>query len=170
MRAVTRTVWMAAAVLACLLPTFAQDSPEGLEVGPIQRFTLTDSPFSGPVETLVFSEHPTAGRGTLTDVFLVVQNHSNDATVTVNIDLDLLYADGNEVQPFHLGQDREHTLGPDEGVGFIIFWQVPADAPLGTATFRVEARVGRVTGSDEGHSENPNPMVASDAVEFEVVP
>jgi hypothetical protein len=75
-----------------------------------------------------------------------------------------------EVQPFHLGQDRQHTLGPDEGVGFFIFFVVPADAPLGTATFGVNALVGAVIGGDDGHGQNPNPMVASDSVQFEVLP
>jgi len=165
----TRFACMAAAILACLAPAWATP-PEGLETGPIQYFPIGDSPFSGPVETLVNTNHPTAARGTLTDVFLVVQNHSNEATVSVNIDLELRYADGVEVQPFHLGQDRQHTLGPDEGVGFFVFFVVPVDAPLGTATFRVNALVGRVSGGDDGHRENPNPMVASDSVQFEVLP
>lgn len=169
MRTSMRLVWMAAVVLASLTPGWA-DPPEGLEVGQVQYFPIGDSPFSGPVETLVNTNHPTAARGTLTDVFLVVQNHSNEATVSVNIDLDLRYADGVEVQPFHLGQDRQHTLGPDEGVGFFIFFVVPADAPLGTATFGVNALVGAVIGGDDGHGQNPNPMVASDSVQFEVLP
>jgi len=163
-------IWMAAAILACLTPVAAKDLPEGLEVGPIQYFPIGDSPFSGPVEVIANTNHPTAARGTLADVFLAVQNHSNDATVSVNIDLDLRYADGVDVVPFHLGEVRQHTLGPDEGVGFFIFFQVPVDAPLGTATFGVNAVVGRVTGGDDRHSDNPNPMVASDSVEFEVLP
>jgi len=170
MRTPLRLVWMAAVVVASLSPGWAADSPEGLEVGQIQYFPIGDSPFSGPVEALVNTNHRTAARGTLTDVFLVVQNHANEATVSVNIDLELRYADGLEVQPFHLGQLRQHMLGPDEGVGFFVFFVVPADAPLGPATFGVNALVGRATGRDDGHSENPNPMVASDSVRFEVVP
>ena len=54
-------------------------------------------------------------------------------------------------------------------MGFTIFSVVPEDAPLGTATFRASARAGRVTGGDDGHHENPNPMIASDVIEFEVV-
>jgi len=169
LRAPRRIAWLAVVIVGCVSVVWAEE-PEGLGVGPIQYFPIGDSPFSGPVETLVNTNHPTAARGTLTDVFLVVQNHSNEATVSVNIDLDLQYADGVPVRPFHLSQNREHTLGPDEGVGFFIFFVVPVDAPLGTATFGVNALVGRVTGGDDGHSENPNPMVASDSVQFEVIP
>jgi len=148
---------------------FAQERAEGLEVGPVEYFAMTDSPYSGPVEMNVQSAHPVAAQGSFTDVFLVVQNHSNVDTVSVNIELELVYADGRPVRPFHLGADRIHTLGPDEGVGFLIFFVVPEDAPVGEATFRAKARVGR-TGQDDGHRDNPNPMIATDAVTFEVVP
>lgn len=158
-------------LLSMALPVaVVAQSPEGLEVGDVEYFNLTDSPVSGPVEMIVNSNHPVAGQNTFTDVFLVVRNHSNTGTVSVNIDLDLIYADGVEVQPFHLGADRVHILGPNQGVAFFIFFAVPADAPLGTATFRAEARVGRVTGDDDGHRRNDNPMVATDSVRFEVVP
>lgn len=158
--------------LMTLLPAAAVAEPaEGLETGPIEYFNMYDSPVSGPVETFVTTSFPTAVRGGFSEVFLVVQNHSNASTVSINIELDLRYADGAAVRPFHLGEARAHTLGPDQGVGFRIFFAVPADAALGTATFRVNARVGRVTGGDgEGHRDNPNPMVASDSVQFEVVP
>jgi hypothetical protein len=168
MHRVERTVLIV--IIACL-PLFAvAQQSEGLEVGPVDYFNITDSPFSGPVETLVFSSHPTVKRGTGTDVFVVVQNHSNEATVTVNIGLELEWADGSQKHPFHLGQDRQHTLGPNEGVGFIIFYAVPDDAPLGASVFRTNAQVGRVTGVADGHRENPNPMIASDFANFEVVP
>jgi hypothetical protein len=88
----------------------------------------------------------------------------------VVIDLDLRYADGNRVLPFHLGSEREQTLLPDEGVGFFIFWQIPAEAPLGTASFTVNARVTRLSGGSDGHNDNENPMVATDSVSFEVLP
>ncbi len=158
------------ALLAGLAPAAASEPPEGLEKGPSEYFNLTDSPFSGPVEVIVNTNHPTAARGSFTDVFIVVRNHSNEADVSVNIDLDLRYADGRRVRPFHLGADRIQLLGPDQGVAFFIFFVVPPDAPLGTATFRVDGRVGRVTGTDDDHSQNENPMVASDSVEFEVTP
>ena len=159
-------------LLVALLPAAAAaEPPEGLETGPIEYFDMLDSPVSGPVETFVNSSFPTASRGGFTEVFLVVQNHSNESTVSINIELDLRYADGVAVRPFHLGQDRAHILGPDQGVGFRVFFAVPADAPLGQATFRVNARVGRVSGGEgEGHKDNTNPMVASDSVQFEVVP
>jgi len=158
--------------LVTLAPLAAVANPaEGLEVGPIQYFNLDNSPFSGPVETIVNSNFPTAARGGFSEVFLAVQNHSNESTVSVNIELDLRYADGVTVRPFHLGQDRAHILGPDQGVGFRVFFVVPADAPLGTATFRVNARVGLISGGqDQGHADNPNPMVAPDSVQFDVVP
>ena len=157
---------------ARLLPAAAfADPAEGLETGPIEYFNVENSPFSGPVEMVVNTNFPTAVRGGFTEVFLAVQNHSNESTVSVNIELDLRYADGKPVRPFHLGQARAHILGPDQGVGFRIFFAVPADAPLGTATFRANARIGRVSGgAGEGHKDNPNPMVASDAVQFDVVP
>lgn len=155
-------------LVATVTPAVAQDGAEGLQAGTIEYFTMSDSPYSGPVETIVNSAHPAVYQGSFTDVFLVVQNHSNVDTVTVNIELELAYADGRPVRPFHLGADRIHTLGPDEGVGFLVFFEVPADAAVGTATFRAKARVGR-TGAD-GHADNPNPMIAEDGVEFEVVP
>lgn len=146
------------------------EAPEGLETGPMEYFDLTDSPFSGPVEIIVDSNHPTASRGSFTDVFLLVRNHDNDGTVSVVIDLDLRYADGASVRPFHLGQDRVHTLGPDSGVGFFIFFAIAPDAPLGAATFEATARVARITGTDNNHANNDNPMRAVDSVTFEVVP
>ena len=87
-----------------------------------------------------------------------------------NIGLELLWSDGSQVRPFDLGEARAHTLGPNEGVGFRVFFAVPEDAPLGTAVFRASARVGRVSGDDDGHRANPNPMVATDFIEFEVIP
>ena len=147
----------------------AAQGSDALEIGPIDYFTMSDSPFSGPVETQVFSSHPIAGRGTGTDVFMVVQNHSNDATVSVNLGLELEWSDGSFKRPFHLGQDRIHILGPNEGVGFVIFYAIPGDAPLGTTVFRAKALVGRVTGDDDDHRVNQNPMVAVDFAEFEVV-
>lgn len=172
MKDAARSAWILAALLAFVpaAQAQAQEQPEGLTIGEIQQFTLNNDPFSGPIETQVMTEHPTVSRGTLNDVFFAVLNHSNDTTAEVIIDLDLRYADGVQVQPFHLGADRAQTLGPDEGRLFIIFWQIPADAPLGTATFTVSARVGRLTGGSEGHENNPNPMVATDSVTFEVVP
>jgi hypothetical protein len=148
----------------------AAENMEGLSVGPIEYHGLTDSPVSGSVEMFVVSNHPTATRGSFTEVFLVVKNHSNDATVSVNIELELKFADGQPVRPFHLGRDRIHTLGPDEGVGFFLYFAVPEDAELGTASFAASARIGRVTGGDDGHAQNTNPMIASDSIEFEVVP
>ena len=167
MKAHLRASSAAAAVLFLLAPCWAGRSPEGLQVGTVQYFPIGDSPYSGPVEAIVNTNHLTAARGTLTDVFLVVQNHSNTATVTVNLDLDLRYADGVRVQPFDLGQLRTYTLGPDQGVGFYVFFVVPNTAPLGTARFRMNALVGRLSG---GETRSENPMVATDSVEFEVVP
>ncbi len=170
MRDMTKVAWILALLLLFVPAAQAQEAPEGLEISQIQQFVLTDSPFSGPIETQVMTEHPTVSRGSLNDVFFAVLNHSNDTTASVVIELDLRYADGVEVQPFHLGAERAQTLGPDEGMLFIIFWQIPADAPLGTATLTVSARVGRLSGGNEGHNDNPNPMVATDSVSFEVVP
>lgn len=159
-------------VLCLIVPAVAVAAGpvnEGLETDTAQYFALTDSPISGPVEMFVQSNHPYVQQGTFTDVALLVKNHSNEATVSIVIDLDLVYADGRSVQPFHLGQERVHTLGTDEGVGFMVFFVVPPDAPLGAGTFRASARVARVTGDDDGHADNPNPMIASDSFEFEVV-
>lgn len=158
------------AALIAFAPLTAAQSDEGLGVRDLQHFDLTSSPFSGPVEVLVNSMHPTVARGSLTDVFVVVQNHSNDTTASVAIDLDLVYADGAEVQPFHLGAERAQTLGPDQGVGFFLFWQIPQNAPLGTGHLRVSAIVGRLSGGDDSHADNQNPMIASDSVNFDVVP
>lgn len=149
-------------------PALAYEPPHGLSIGDIQRFPL-DDPFSGPIEVIANTDQPTISRGDLMDVFVAVQNHSNDTTAGAVIDLDLRYADGARVQPFDLGSERAQTLGPDEGIGFFIFWQIPADAPLGTATFRITARVTQLTGGD-GHEDFENPMVATDSVSFEVVP
>lgn len=170
MRDITRTVWIPAVLILFAPAVIASEGPAGLAVRDFQRFDLTSSPFSGPVETIVMTDHPIAARGSLTDVFVAVQNHSNDTTVSVVIDLELRYADGAQVLPFHLGVERTQTLGPDEGVGFFIFWQVPADAPLGAAMLAVHARVGRLSGGGDSHADNENPMIASDAVTFEVVP
>jgi hypothetical protein len=141
----------------------------GVEVGPLQYYMMADSPVSGPVETFVISNHPVVYPDSLSEVQLAVENNSNDATVTINIDLDLVYADGKPVEPFHLGMNRSHTLGPNEGVAFRVYFAVPTDAPLGHATFRASARIGRVTGDPNGHPANPNPMIATDSIEFEVV-
>jgi hypothetical protein len=161
---------MLVAGLAGVSSVSAGDLAEGLEVGPVQYYTLTDSPVSGPVEMFVSSNHPTASLGTFSEVFLLVQNHSNDATVSINIDLELVFADGQPVHPFNLGRDRLQTLGPDEGVGFFVYFSVPQDTELGKGTFGASARVTRVSGGNDGHRENPNPMVASDSVSFEVIP
>ncbi len=154
--------------LLLVSPALAYEPPAGLGIREFQRFSL-NSPFSGPVETIVMTNHTTVGPGELMDVFVAVQNHSNDTTVGVVIDLDLRYADGVRVEPFHLGSERVQTLGPDEGVGFFIFWFIPPDVPPGTATFEASARVTRWT-DGEGHDDNQNPMVAADSVSFEVLP
>jgi hypothetical protein len=166
-----RKVFAASFLVTLLFATAvrADDAPGGLEIHGFQRYML-DDPLSGPIETIVNTDHATISRGALMDVFVAVQNHSNDTTAGVVIDLDLRYADGALVTPFHLGADREQTLGPDEGVGFFIFWQIPADAPLGTASFTACARVTRLTGGSDGHQGNQNPMVACDSVTFEVTP
>ena len=90
--------------------------------------------------------------------------------MTANSGLKIECSDGSQKRPFHFGQDRQHVLWPNEGVGFIIFHAVPEDAPLGTSVFRTHALVGRVTGIPDGHRENPNPMIASDFARFEVTP
>jgi hypothetical protein len=166
---VLRSLTLGVALLAVSAVSAARDA-EGLRVGPVEYYSLMDSPVSGPVEVAVVSNHPTASRGSFTEVFFVVQNHSNTATVSVDIELELTFADGRPVRPFHLGRDRIHTLGPDEGVGYFIFFAVPEDAALGQATFAANARIGRVTGGSDGHRENPNPMIASAFIQFVVVP
>jgi hypothetical protein len=133
------------------------------------HYSLPDSPISGPVEVIANTNHTEVSRGALMDVFLAVQNHSNTATTTVVVSLSLNYGDGELVIPFSLGAMRTHTLGPDEGVGFFIFWVIPEDAPLGTGTFTVTARIAQLSGGD-GHQNYDNPMVAADSVTFEVVP
>lgn len=168
MRNSLHAAWILSSFLL-VTPALAYDPPQGLQIGEFQRYTL-DSPFSGPVEAIANTDHETVSRGGLMDVFIAVQNHSNDTTAGVVIDLDLRYADGSRVQPFSLGSERVQTLGPDEGVGFFIFWQIPPDAPLGTATFKINAIVTRLTDGGDGHDDNENPMVASDSVSFEVVP
>ena len=142
---VLRGLTLVVALLAVSTVSAASDA-EGLQVGPVEYYPLMDSPVSGPVEVAVVSNHPTASRGTFTEVFFVVQNHSNDATVSVEIELELSFADGRPVRPFHLGRDRVHTLGPDEGVGFFIFFAVPEDAALGQATFAANGRGCRLGG------------------------
>lgn len=170
MRNVVKVIPVLAALLCTsIVPLLAVDASEGLKIRGFQRFQL-NSPFSGPVEAIAMTEHTTISRGALMDVFVAVQNHSNDTTAGVVIDLVLRYADGVRVLPFHLGAERAQTLGPDEGVGFFIFWQIPADAPPGIATFTINARVSRLSGGDEGHDDNENPMIATDSVTFEVVP
>jgi hypothetical protein len=168
MRKTTHAAWVLS-FFFLISPVLAYDSPQGLQIEEFQRFTL-DDPFSGPVEAIANTDQETVNRGGLMDVFIAVQNHSNDATVGVVIDLDLRYADGIRVQPFNLGSERVQLLGPDEGIGFFIFWQIPPDAPLGTASFTVNAIVTRLTGGSEDHGGNENPMVASDSVTFDVVP
>jgi len=158
------------AVLIAFAPLATAQSDEGLGVRDLQYFDLANSPYSGPVEVLVNSMHPTVARGSFTDVFVVVQNHSNETTASVAIDLELVYADGVRVRPFHLGAERTQTLGPDQGMGFYIFWQIPSDAPLGSGHFAVRAIVGRLSGGDDSHADNTNPMVAEDSVNFDVVP
>jgi hypothetical protein len=78
-----RRATIAASFLAVLLvfvpPAAASKPPEGLEIRDFRRFTLS-SPFSGPVETIVMTNHRTITRGALMDVFVAVQNHSNDTT------------------------------------------------------------------------------------------
>jgi hypothetical protein len=141
----------------------------GFRVEGFHHYVLPDSPVSGPVEVIANTHHAEVARGDLMDVFLAVQNHSNDTTVTVVISLSLSYGDGELVIPFNLGAMRTHTLGPDEGVGFFLFWLIPEDAPAGVSTFTVTARVAQLSGGD-AHKNYDNPMVATDSVTFEVLP
>ena len=153
-----------AAVLSVLAPFYAARAVDGPTIQSIEHFRTSDGPFSRPIEVSANTDHHTVAQGALMEVFLAVENHSSETTVSVNIDIDLKYAEGGRVKPFNLGSDREQILGPNEGVVFFLFFVVPEDAPLGTATFGVDARVVK------GMDGNENPRVASDFVQFEVVP
>ena len=121
-------------------------------------------PFAGPLEVSVQSFTQTVTPGGAVHAGIAIENHASRISLAFELRMRVTYADGSEQT---ILPDNPGVLGPDEGFVQFVFFPVPTDAPLGTATVRFSAVVTQVSGGQPEGLERP--LVAVDQATFEVV-
>lgn len=124
-------------------------------------FAQAGGPVAGPLEVSVQSFTQTAAPGSAVHVGIAVENHAERVSIVTEVRMRVVYADGSvqTIQP-----DAPGVLGPGDGFVQFVFFPVPTDAPMGTATVRFSAVVTQVIGGQPEGLERP--LVASDQATF----
>lgn len=113
---------------------------------------------ASPIHVTAHAEFETATQGGFQEVGCLVENVS-DEPVLVQITGTVTYADGQTQTLFRPGQPI--LLEPDGAFVLFIFFAIPEDAALGTATFECSVRALGVQGGV---------VTERDTATFEVVP
>lgn len=113
---------------------------------------------ASPIHATAHAEFETAAQGGFQEVGCLVENVSGEP-VLVQITGTVTYADGRTQTLFRPGQPI--LLQPDEAFVLFIFFAIPEDAALGTATFECAVRALGVQGGV---------VTERDTATFEVVP
>jgi uncharacterized protein YfaS (alpha-2-macroglobulin family) len=106
--------------------------------------------------------------GDVMEAQLIVENTTDTATVTVQIEGVITYADGTTDQVTRVKRRGGFTLEPGQGFELNLLLLVPADAALGDATFTATVKVTKLTGGSK-RLNAWRPFVSIDEAVFEVV-
>jgi uncharacterized protein YfaS (alpha-2-macroglobulin family) len=106
--------------------------------------------------------------GDVTEAQLIVENTTATATVTVQIEGVITYADGTADQVTRVKRRGGLTLEPGQGFELNLLLLVPADAALGDATITATVKVTKLTGGSKRLNAS-RPFVSIEEAVFEVV-
>ena len=123
---------------------------------------------ASPIEVRVAVGPEVVEAGGIMEAELIVENTTETATVTVQIEGIITYADGTEDQVTRVKRKGGFTIGPGQGFSVALLILVPADTALGEATFTATAKVTKLAGGPKRLNAQ-RPFVSSDTASFEVV-
>ena len=126
------------------------------------------APGASPIEVRVAIFPDVVSPGGIVEAELVVENTTQAATVTVQIEGIITYADGTEDQVTRVKRKGGFTLGPGQGLSVALLILVPEDTALGEATFSATAKVTRLAGGPKRLNAQ-RPLASSAEASFEVV-